>query len=66
MGQINKATEHSKFLEKWLLAEAEKRNNSLGNELEYHAVCDKERHHYQLLKMGWIGNRFVFFTPVSF
>ena len=57
---VKKIKQHQAVLVEWLDDRASERNNSLGNSLEYHAVADTTRHHYQLICMGWLGNKFVY------
>lgn len=55
-----KIKKHQGILVKWLEEEAYERNHSLGNTLENHVIADTERHHYQLIYMGWSGVKFVY------
>jgi hypothetical protein len=42
------------------------RNTALGNDVEYQAVTDYIHHHYQLVRLGWAGPKFVYFVLLHF
>jgi XisI protein len=62
----SKITKHSNILTAYLQELADSRNQALGNTLEYQVVADHERHHYQLVRLGWTDGRFSYFVLLHF
>ena len=48
------------YLEDWV------RQYPSGDTVEYQLVCDPVRHHYQLQKVGWRGDRYIHQTILHF
>ncbi len=61
MDSVKKVKKYQKILTAWLEEQAIERNTSLGNVLEYQVIADTLRNHYQLVRLGWLGERFVHF-----
>jgi uncharacterized circularly permuted ATP-grasp superfamily protein len=57
---------HQQILTQYLQEWADTRNLALGNRLEYQMVADTVRHHYQLVRLGWSGQKFVHFVLLHF
>lgn len=55
-----KIEKHQAVLTQYIQNLAATRNAALGNTMNYQAVVDTSHHHYQLLKMGWHQQRFIF------
>lgn len=63
---VSKIEKHGQVLTDYLQAEADRRNNALGNHLEYQVVADTLRNHYQLVRLGWHGQKFIHFVLMHF
>ena len=53
----------SKIILQWIIEiyqDIAKTYKGTTNPLDVHLVLDKERHHYQLLMLGWRGDNYIF------
>jgi hypothetical protein len=56
----NKIKKYQKVLATYVQALANEYNNALGNDMTYQAVVDKESNHFQLVRIGWQQQRFLY------
>ncbi len=56
----SKITKHQKVLIQYITELAEERNNALGNDMTYQALIDTQGNHFQLVKIGWSGQRHIY------
>ena len=57
---------YQKKLTDYLESLATEYNNSLGTQLEYQAIADTVRGHFQLLKLGWHERRYYHIVLLHF
>jgi len=57
---------HQQVLVQYIRKLAEKCNNSLGNKLKYQAIVDMEGNHFQLICIGWRGQRHIYSVLIHF
>ncbi len=62
MATREKINHYSKAIQTFLNNFADFRNNGLGNTMEYQVLSDNQKHHYQLVCLGWQGPKFVHFV----
>lgn len=55
-----KIQKNQKILTQYIQELADHYNNALGNKLVYQGILDTQNNHFQLVKMGWLEDRFVF------
>jgi hypothetical protein len=64
--QPNKIAKYQNILISYLDELALERNSALGRKLEYQAIADVVRNHFQLVRLGWIENKYFHFVLMHF
>ena len=62
----NQIKKYQKVLATYVQDLAHDYNNSLGNDMTYQAIIDKEGNHFQLVRIGWHQNRFLYAVLIHF
>jgi len=62
----SKIEKHQQALTQYMRELAHECNNSLGNKMEYQAIIDAEGNHFQLVKIGWRGQRHIYNVLIHF
>jgi len=55
-----KIGKYQKNLSVYIEGLAHEYNNALGNEMTYQPIIDTKHNHFQLVIMGWVGNKFIY------
>ena len=66
MDTRNKVEKHQNILTKYLESLAADYNAMPNIKLEYQAIADKERGHFQLVKLGWLDRQYVHMVLLHF
>ena len=56
----SKIKKYQKAIAQYIQELAHDRNNSLGNDMTYQAIIDAQNNHFQLVRIGWHGQRFLY------
>lgn len=56
----SKIVKHQKVLAEYITELAEERNNGIGRKLTYQAIIDTKNNHFQLVKLGWLKQRYIY------
>ena len=56
----SKIKSYQKILSTYIQKLADERNNSLGNDMNYQAIIDTQNNHFQLVRIGWHDQRFLY------
>ncbi len=65
-GITEKMERYSLILTQYIEQLAEERNLALGSSSDCHVVIDLQRHHYQLIRMGWHNRKYYFSVLLHF
>ncbi len=55
-----KINKNKKILAAYIRELAEEKNNALGNDLTYQAIIDLTSNHFQLVRIGWHENKYIY------
>jgi len=55
-----KIQENQKILTQYIQQLAHQYNQALGNNMTYQGIIDTQNNHFQLLKMGWQNDQFIY------
>ncbi len=56
----SKITKHQKVLSEYITELADERNNGIGRKLTHQAIIDTKNNHFQLVKLGWRKDRYIY------
>jgi XisI protein len=62
----NKIKKHQRVLTAYITQLAKERNESLGNDMTYQSIIDIKGNHFQLVRMGWHKDRFLYSVLIHF
>jgi XisI protein len=60
---VGKLKKYESVLTTWLKSYVEEHS---GNDLEYQFICDKQNHHFQVVKTGWFNDAYVYTVLLHF
>jgi len=61
-----KIAKNKKILASYIQELADERNNALGNDMTYEAIIDLKSNHFQLVRIGWQGHKFLYAVLIHF
>jgi XisI protein len=56
----SKIKKYQKIIAQYIQELAYEYNNALGNDMTYQAIIDTQNNHFQLVRIGWHGQRFLY------
>jgi XisI protein len=62
----NKIKKHQRVLMAYITKLAKERNESLGNDMTYQSIFDIKSNHFQLVRMGWYKDSFLYSVLIHF
>ena len=62
----NKIKKNQKILAAYIQELADEKNNALGNDLTYQPIIDLKGNHFQLMRIGWHQQKYLYAVLVHF